>query len=136
MSNEENFPKMLAVAVIVLDEDNNILLHPRDKEPDQGKWQYVAGYVQPGELLKDTAVRKLKEKLNITEVDSLEFTGKYYDDLNRHPGTYCIPLLFIARVRQENVSAPESAKWFTPQEVSKLDLALDNKEILIDLKLI
>lgn len=136
MNDLENFPKMLAVAVVVLDGDNNILLHPRDKEPDQGKWQYVAGYVQPGERLKDTAQRKLKEKLNITELDSIEFTGKYYDDLNRHPGTYCIPLLFIARVQRENVSTPEPAQWFTPEEAAELDLALDNKKILADLQLI
>lgn len=135
MANPENFPKILAVAVIVLDEAGNILLRKRDKEPDQGKWQYVAGYIEPGERLVEAVQRKLQEKMNITKTNSIEFTGKYYDEPNRHPGTYCIPFVFIARVQREQVTIPSNASWFSSKETRELDLALDNKQILRDLKL-
>ena len=136
MSYPENFPQILAVAAIVIDETGNILLRKRTKEPDQGKWEYIAGYVKPGERLEDTVRRKLKEKVGITEVQSIEFTGKYYDDPNRHPGTYCIPLVFIVRVQQNNVTIAPDTRWFSPTEARELEMALDNKQILQDLDLV
>lgn len=135
MDHADTLPKILAVAVVILDEAGNILLRQRDKEPDKGKWQYAAGYVEPGERLMEAAQRKLREKFNITKVDSLEFTGKYYDEPNRHPGTYCIPLVFIARVKKTDITVLPNARWFVAQEAAEADMALDNKKILEDLGL-
>lgn len=79
--------------------------------------------------------RKLKKKAGIDEVQSITFTGHYYDEPTRHPDQYCIPLLFIARVNRNDVPMnPDDVnlRWFAAAEVPSLELALDNKQALND----
>jgi len=124
---------LLAVSIVVVDEKGNILLRKREKEPDQGKWELFAGYPFLDEMPLTTAVKRiLQEKAGLSEVASIEFTGKYYDAPERHPGKPCVPLVFVARVVGD-AKAPEAYKWFAPSELKSLPMALDNKTTLIDL---
>lgn len=126
---------MLAVSIIVKDAAGRILLRRREKEPDAGLWEVFAGYPRLDELPLETAARRiLKEKGGMGEVGSLAFTGRFYDAPGRHPGRACVPLAFVAEV----AGAPESEgqRWFSPEEVRELSLALDNKAMLADLGLI
>ncbi len=133
---EKSFPKILAVQPVVMDEAGRVLLRPRKKQPDQGKWEVFGGYLEPEDVTLINAVkRELKEKAGITETGEIKFTGKYYDDPNRHPGLLCIPLVFTVKVKADVVRAPET-KWFTPNELPALDFALDNRRTLEDLGLI
>jgi len=128
----QNFPPILAVAAIVTSENGSVLLRRRTKEPDRGKWEIFAGYIEPGERLVEAVKRKLKEKGAISEVQSVTFTGRYYDEPGRHLGTVCIPFVFSAKVSSSNVLESENVRWFSPEEVLKLDLALDNTRMVRD----
>ncbi len=130
MKNNEN--NLLAVAVICQNEDGDILLRQRAKEPDPGKWQVIAGYVIPGETLEDSVRRLLKEKVNISQVISIKFTGKYYDNPQRHPGQFCIPLTFLVQVPNSQIKIVQTSSWFEPKLLSHLEFALDNKQMLLD----
>lgn len=133
MSEETSlFPKILAIQAIVQEAQGRVLLKKREKEPDQGKWELVAGYVKPGERLVETVQRKIFEELNIKSVQNIEFTGQYYDDPNRHPGTNCIPLVFAVKINSHDVSISEEVKWFNQGEIENLEIALDNKQSLQD----
>ena len=127
-----DFPKILAVAAVVMDENGSILLRRREKDPGKGTWELFAGYVEPGERLKDAVRRRLREKGGITNVSSTEFSGNYYDDPARHPGVPCIPLAFKVKMMNAEVAANETMKWFSPAEVASSELALDNKKIIQD----
>lgn len=129
---EENFLKILAIQAIIINEENQILLKLREKDPDNGKWELIAGYLKPGERLKETVARKIKEDADIENYESIEFTGKYYDDPNRHPRKICIPLSFIVKVKKESVATTENLKWFTKEEIENMELALDNKTSITD----
>ena len=128
------FPKILAVQAVIVDEEDNVLLVQRTKDPNNGKWEVVAGYVDPGERLKEAVIRHIKKDTGLTELKKIEFTGNYYDEPSRHPGTYCIPFVFKVIV-DKNIK-PEKGSWFDPEELKTLDIAFDNKKSLEDLNLI
>ena len=134
---DTSFPRILAVAGIIINESGQVLLTYREEEPSKHTWQITAGFVKPGERMTEAMTRQISEKVGITAIDKIEFTGKFYDDPNRNPGKYCLPLLFKVYV-PNNVLVNTSAKyqWFEPSEISKLEMALDNKQMLIDTKLI
>ena len=130
MDYPKEYPKMLAVAVLVIGEDGKILLNRRGKEPDQGKWQLFATYVKPGERLTEAVARRLFEDAGITETVSMEFTGRYCDEPNRHTGTYCIPFIFKVTIVSSQLKKPDECGWFTKGEATKLDLAMEDNETL------
>ena len=122
---------LLAVSVVVTDSDGRVLLDRRDKEPDAGKWQLFASYPRLDELPLTNAAERILREAGIHEVESITFSGKFYDAPDRHPGKYCVPLVFIARVREAPVTLTQ--RWFTRDELKDLPLALDNEQTLTDL---
>lgn len=120
---------MLAIAAVVFDEKQRILLNKRDKDPDKGRWQLFATYVRPGERLTEAVRRRLRENAGISDIASIEFTGLYSDEPGRHEGTCCIPFIFKAFV-DGNTPIAAGCEWFDADKVQDLEMALDNKETL------
>ncbi len=131
--NNDSFPRILAVAGIIINERGEILLTWREDEPAKHTWQITAGFVKPGERMAEAMARQLAEKVGITEIKSIEFTGKFYDDPNRNPDRLCLPLLFKVVVAN-NVSINTSSKyqWLEPKSIEALEMAFDNKQMLKD----
>ena len=76
-------------------------------------------------------LRKRKNR----EFCNSKYSGKYYDIPGRHPWrAYCVPLLFIAQI--ENRDYKEGTRWFTKDELSKLEMALDTKKMLQDMGIV
>lgn len=131
--SDQGFPKILAVAAVITAPDGEVLLHVREKEPNQGNWEIIAGYARPGERLEEALRRKIAEETGITEISSIEFTGRYYDDPERHPGKPCIPLLFHVKVPNKTIPPTHTANnlsWHSPDAARKLSFAMDNKTML------
>jgi ADP-ribose pyrophosphatase YjhB (NUDIX family) len=127
---------LLAVSIIVQDESGNILLKKRAKEPDEGKWELFAGYPYLNEMPLEKAIRRiLRERAGLSEIESCEFSGKYYDAHGRHPGKACIPLVFKVIVQKSAVTT-DTLRWFGPEELESLPMALDNRAALSDLRIV
>ncbi len=126
-------PNPLAVTIICINEDGDLLLKNRTKEPDKGKWELIGGHVKTGERLIEAVQRILQDKVNIHETLSIEFTGHYYDDPNRHPGNPCLPLTFKVRTPNAHLKEIKNASWFEPKLLSELEYALDDKQMLLDI---
>ncbi|MDQ3098788.1 MAG: NUDIX domain-containing protein [bacterium] len=122
----------LAVTMICLNEDGDVLLRKREKDPDNGKWELVGGHVKSGERLEEAVRRILKDKVNIVDILSIEFTGHYYDDPNRHPNAFCIPLTFKVHTPNAKLKEVINASWFEKQYLDQLEYALDDKQMLVD----
>jgi len=122
---------MLAVVALVVDTSGRILLHKREKEPQQNNWELFGTYVRPGERLIDAVKRKLHDDAGVQEIISCKATGKYYDEPSRHPDSFCVPLAFVVTVNN-TVSISPSCTWFTVKEATSLPLAIDNNQILAD----
>jgi ADP-ribose pyrophosphatase YjhB (NUDIX family) len=132
MNAQNNYPPILAVTMICLNEDGDLLLKKRNKDPDNGKWELIGGHVTPGERLEEAVRRILKDKVNIVDILSIQFTGHYYDDPDRHPGQLCIPLTFKVITPNENLKEVKNASWFEKQYLVDLEYALDNRQMLVD----
>lgn len=136
MTSQQEKSNLLAVSIVVKNDSGNILLRQREKDPDKGKWELFASYPYLDELpLEKAAERILREKAGISKVRSLEFSGKFYDRPGRHPGSACVPLVFIAKVSGDTETL-DTTQWFSPEELKELPVALDNKTTLIDLGLL
>ena len=123
---------LLAVDVVVLDKDKRVLLRTRTKDPDNGKWELFGGYPYLDELPLETAARRiLQEKAGIEHVTSLKRVNLYYDNPDRHPGSSCVPLVYVAIV-DSGIQLPDGLAWFSLGELETLPIALDNKRILLD----
>tara|TARA_Y100000310_G_C20520664_1_gene733505 strand:+ start:499 stop:891 length:393 start_codon:yes stop_codon:yes gene_type:complete len=127
---------MLAVACVVINETNDkVLLRVRSGEVDSGKWEIFGSFVKEDELVRDAVLRVVLEKATVLGkefVKSISFTGDYYDEIDRHPGKRCVPLLFEVVVSESSVESSDSLKWFEKDDALDLPLALDNEQMLID----
>lgn len=63
-----------AVAALVTDEKNRLLLTTRAVEPDSGKLDLPGGFIDPGETAEDAVKRELEEELSM-KVKSLKYIG-------------------------------------------------------------
>ena len=137
MTETNSFPRLLAVTAIILNQKGQIFLTLRDEEPDRNTWQLIGGYIRPGERLVEAVKRQIAEKAGITDLQEITFTGKYYDDPNRHPNKLCIPFLFQVKVQDAvAIQTTHTYQWFNPQEIESLPMALDNKQMLRDCNII
>lgn len=134
---DESFPRILAVAGIIINERGQVLLTWRDEEPAKRTWQVTAGFVRPGERMLEAMTRQVADKVGITKLKSIEFTGKFYDDPNRNPDRYCLPLLFKVFVANDvAINTQTKYQWFEPKEIPSLPMAFDNKQMLVDAQVI
>ncbi len=125
---------MLAVACVVINESNDkVLLRVRSSEPE--KWELFGSFVGEDELVKDAVIRVVLEKAGVLGkefIKTISFTGEYYDEIERHPGKRCVPLLFEVKVSESSVETSDSLKWFEKDDALDVPLALDNEQMLID----
>lgn len=125
-------------AIILNDDDTEILLVKRGSKAYHGMWGFVSGKMNWGEEVKEAVVREAKEETNL-DVEIVKFVGRYYDKRGRHPTKTMICLPHICRVIGGKLKAGDDAldaKWFSLKEIKKMDLAFDHKQMLVDEKLI
>lgn len=129
-SSSQTIPNILSVGAIIKNEKDEILLRIRTKVPDLGKWEIIAGYVDPEETLKDAVKRVVFKKINVKKLRKIKFTGRYYDKVGRHPNTNCIPFIFSAKLRKKHILETDRLRWFSKKEIKELNFALDNKKVV------
>lgn len=70
-----------AVAALIVNDHNELLVTIRAHDPGKGLWDLPGGFVDPGESAETALRREIKEELNL-EVESLDY-------LASAPNTYC-----------------------------------------------
>ncbi len=92
-----NRPLILAGAGVLVKKNEKILLEYRKDTDD---WGLPGGYMEPGETLEGTAIRELKEELNISAEDlSLYdvFSGEdFYHEYPNGDQVYSVMALYFA----------------------------------------
>jgi len=135
----KNKRPIIAITAIILNKDKNkILLIKRGGKSCHGMWSLVSGKIDWGEEIKETVIREVKEETNL-DVEVGKYVGKYYDKRGRHPTKTKISLPHICKVVGGEIKPGSDAldvRWFSLEEVKKMDLAFDHKESLIDEELI
>ena len=138
------FPRPLTfvdvVIFCVLEDRLNVLLikrKPSEMLPNQPVWALVGGFVDvdKDENLEATALRKLKEKTNVTS-PYLEQLGSW-GSLNRDPRGWSVTNVYFALISSEfdtplqHGGNADEAQWVTVEgNTVKYALAFDHHEIL------
>lgn len=109
-----------------------VLLIKRSNEPYNNMWALVSGALYNNELIVDGALRELKEKSGITNVNLELF--KIFDKIDRSPLLRMYGFAFIGVVDSSIISFLKTTKktndadWFSLENIPSL--AYDHHEIL------
>lgn len=117
----------------IIFKDGKVLLIKRKYWPFSDYWAIPGGKVNRKERIADTVVRELKEETGL-RVKQTKLLG-IYDEPGRDPRGITISVAFVCKIISGNVKAGSDAKeigWFTREQVKKMKLAFDHKEMLRD----
>ncbi|MBU0979414.1 MAG: NUDIX domain-containing protein [Nanoarchaeota archaeon] len=107
----------------VVEKDGKILLVQEKKEHCKGKWNYPAGRLDLDEDIFSAAVREVKEETGL-DVELEGLIGIYQHKSIR--GNCIVMIHFKASViggeMKHNEDELLDVRWFTPEEMRKLDL--------------
>ena len=126
------YPKpSLTVDLIIINQNREILLIKRGKDPFKDKWAFPGGFVNENEPLEVAARRELAEETTIAEIGELH-QFKTFGDPGRDPRGWVVTVAFAARVEQKlnAVGSDDAAEaqWFKLDELP--ELAFDHAQIL------
>ena len=117
--------------IIILNENKEVVLIKRKNDPYKDFWAIPGGFIDYGETVENAAIREAKEETNI-DVELKNICG-VYSDLNRDPRGHTISIVYIGQGNVEKMKASSDAKdikFFSFDEVEKIDLAFDHSKIL------
>ena len=128
MTQEINNSK-IGVGVFVLNEKNELLLMRRGKKArtEQGSWALPGGKVDPGETAEETAVREIKEEVNLEIKIENELTT--YDCTLPNENIRWVTKIFLTKVISGTPQIMEPEKcdgldWFAldslPSPIAKM----------------
>lgn len=113
------------VAVVENDDGRILLIH----KTDNLLWALPGGAHEPGESIRDTVVREVKEETGY-DVEPVTITGTYtnphhvmvYDDGEvRQQFSLCFAARLVGGKRRTSSESSE-VEWVTPDELGKLDM--------------
>jgi len=88
-----------AVAAIIENEDNEILMTIRAKEPEKGLLDIPGGFVDPGETAVEALKREIKEELNL-QIDEMNYLTSYPNEyVFSGYSVYTLDLAFVCKVK-------------------------------------
>jgi len=124
-------PKLVTVAII--EKDNKILLIKRAREPFKNCWAFVGGIniMNDSNLSNPLEAVKNEVRFDLDCEFSPNFFNYYYEKLEEPKITF----FFYGDIRGEVKIASEQVlefRWFTFDEAMELNLAFDNKKMLLE----
>jgi NADH pyrophosphatase NudC (nudix superfamily) len=97
-------------------------------------WSLVSGMVEWGETVKEALAREAMEEIG-QEIYDIEYTGRYYDKIGRHPTKTVVCLPHRCKIKNYDIKMNHEnseSRWFSKSEIREMELAFDHKEMLIN----
>ena len=125
---------LLSVDAVILNENQSeVVLIRRGKEPFKGLWAIPGGIVEYGEEVEKAAIREAQEETGLKV--KIEKLHGVYSKLGRDPRGHTVSIVFLCKIISGELKAGSDAKevkWFKFSSLPKL--AFDHKKILRDVK--
>jgi ADP-ribose pyrophosphatase YjhB (NUDIX family) len=106
-------PAHVALATVfqVRDEQLQVLLWERARDPFRGAWSLPGGTLGPDETLEDSILRHLAAKVDVREVAHLEQLGTWSEP-DRHPDRWELATAYLGLVPLGiDPRVPEDTRW-------------------------
>jgi ADP-ribose pyrophosphatase YjhB (NUDIX family) len=138
--SEKQSNNPIPVVDVIIQQDFEVLLARRKKEPFKGSLGLPGGFVNMGETIEEAARREVKEETSL-DIELTDILG-VYSDPQRDPRGHIMSTVLIARI-PPNENAKNKAKaqddasqleWIDLQTVGDKRLAFDHKIILSNYK--
>lgn len=128
LKNMENYIKVNVVAGVVVKKEGKYLLVQERQSKAYGLWNFPAGKVEEGVSIEETAVKEAKEEVGY----DVELIREI--DIFHHKATDAVKHAFEAKIIGGELKFPTDelldAKWFTTDEIKKMENKLRDKWIL------
>lgn len=111
-----------AVAALVVDQKNRLMLVTRGVEPDYGKLDLPGGFIDPGETAENAVIRELKEELDL-DVKSLSYLGSEPNEyIFSEFSVYTLDMAFLVKAKSlEGLKAMDDILAYQFFEEEELD---------------
>ncbi len=106
----------IASAVALL-QDGQVLMACRKFDPFKGQWTMPSGFMEYGESPEETAIREMKEELDV----DVELTGLVSLEMERgDPRGLCLLVVYTGRIVGGQVTAGDDAAEVRPFPLDQL----------------
>ncbi|MCD0503852.1 NUDIX hydrolase [Bordetella petrii] len=119
----------IAAAIAAVIRDGQVLLVQRAHAPDQGRWAFPGGKIEPGETVHDAAVRELLEETGVQAQALQAFNAVDVYDRDSRGGLrrHYVLVAVLCRWQQGEPRAGDDAldaRWFALADLDSQALAL------------
>ncbi|KKK40140.1 hypothetical protein LCGC14_1011220 [marine sediment metagenome] len=126
-------PLLTVDAVILLNNQEDLILIRRKNPPFQGELALPGGFVDVGETVENACIREAREETNVN-IRIIRLIG-VFSDPKRDPRGHNVTIAFLCEpsTSDENPKALDDAtslEIVSISKISSLTLAFDHKEIL------
>jgi 8-oxo-dGTP diphosphatase len=133
MQREHPQQPLIGVGALIV-QNGRVVLIKRGKAPLQGEWSIPGGMLELGETLRAGAEREALEETGLV-VRATELLGVFDRVIPEGAGIkyhYVLIDFFCKKISGELRAGADAAdaRWFTPDEISKLTLAEDTAAVI------
>jgi len=120
---------MISVTCAIIKRDGKILAVKRPRHKHQGgKWEFPGGKMESGETASECIVREIMEELSV----GIEPLQQLIQIKHRYPDKEILLIPFLCKITSGviNLGEHEEAVWIKKDEISNLDWAAADLEII------
>ncbi len=121
-------PLIRVVAGLILHQERWLVAKKKSKGPENGKWEFPGGKIEPNETPEKALEREIQEELNLKVKAYRVLTSSRFQASNHE--IELIGVLATSESEKVELTEHESARWCRLAEIQELDLVEADRPLL------